>query len=512
MAIGNVNTYLTDAPLQKNYIGEAMDNVEQNGFRYRQEQRLADEKKKLAKEKQDAELETDLGKIKSDTTKFSTQNALIIDAMTKLKNGVGQKAKEMNEGKISRLDYNIYKSNAEAQIGLIDQSAKRINAQAQAYAKDVAEQKIPSGFEENALNFGGAYEKNNIYLELQPDGTFKTMVYDDTDPNNIKILDKGDLSTIGQNAFTPVYKYDFDKDKTEFLKTYPKVLNERLIGETKVGTKSISPEIEKAMDLKIDSIIKDRNALAIRAREITGNPNPNVTDPDVINQVVSKIKDEFMGMYSPEKTIDEATQRASEARARKKDAKDEIVIGTAKFGDRRSDNFMEFETKAKNSTGGTTTTKHIQGVDGDTVYQNIITVGEGKLPFKNLGGSNSKLNGGYVEGFTKDKKTGDIVVTGKALKEKGVKFKVNGKLVELQELQKMAEDGNYEAQAKLDNYSSGDNYGTFVRRVPEIEVSNLLLKTPIKTIANLNKQLDELNQDEEVTTESAGKYSKYNKK
>jgi hypothetical protein len=137
MAIGKVGSFATVAPIQGNPIGEAMAQVEDNAFKYRAEQRLEEERKRLAKEKADAELETDLGKIKSDTTKFSTQNALIIDAMTKLKNGVGEKAKEMNAGKISRLEYNIYKSNAESQIALIDQSAKRINAQAAAYASIV---------------------------------------------------------------------------------------------------------------------------------------------------------------------------------------------------------------------------------------------------------------------------------------------------------------------------------------------------------------------------------------
>ena len=327
MAIGKVGSFATVAPIQGNPIGDAMAQVEDNAFRYRAEQRLEEERKRLAKEKADAELETDLGKIKSDTVKFPTRNALIIDAMTKLKQGVGQKAKEMNEGKISRLDYNIYKSNAESQIALIDQSAKRINAQAAAYAKDVAEGKIPSGFEENALNFGGAYDKNNIALELQPDGTMIANVYDD----NGNILDKGDLSAIGQNAFTPVYKYDLDKDKQEFIKAYPKVLNEQFIGNTKVGTKGIAPEIEKAMDLKIEATVKDRNALAIKAKEITGIANPNVKDPNIIEEVRKKLKDEYMGLYAQEKMIDEATGRATEQRLRakqaKEDAEKEIMVG-----------------------------------------------------------------------------------------------------------------------------------------------------------------------------------------
>ncbi len=322
MAIGKVGSFATvQAP--KDPLLDTLQNIEQVGFQKRAEDRLIQEKKAKVKKDEEDELAVDIAKIKSDTTKFPTQNALIIDAMGKLQKGLAQKALDKSTGKISATEYNIYKNTAESQIGLIDQAAKRINAQASDYSKQLGEGKLAKGFEENALNFGGAYDKNNIKLELNPDGTFTSILYDDTDPENPKILNKSGLAEFGKNAFTPVYNYDLDADKKEFITSYPKVLNENFIGMTKVGKKGIAPEIEKAIDLKVNAIIANPNALAIKAKELTGIANPKIEDPKIIEQVRQNLKTEYEGLYAPEKMVDEATGRSGEVRQARKQAKEE---------------------------------------------------------------------------------------------------------------------------------------------------------------------------------------------
>lgn len=50
MAIGRVGSFATDSPLANNYIGQALTDTENQGFRYRQERRnIADAKKKKKK-------------------------------------------------------------------------------------------------------------------------------------------------------------------------------------------------------------------------------------------------------------------------------------------------------------------------------------------------------------------------------------------------------------------------------------------------------------------------------
>ena len=45
--IGKVGSFATDTPLQSNYIGQALTDTENQGFRYRKERRDIAEAKKL---------------------------------------------------------------------------------------------------------------------------------------------------------------------------------------------------------------------------------------------------------------------------------------------------------------------------------------------------------------------------------------------------------------------------------------------------------------------------------
>lgn len=67
--IGKSGSYATVAPTQ-NYLGQALANIEDNAFKYRQEKRLADETEKAEKEKQQAQADKDFleGKKVTDVT------------------------------------------------------------------------------------------------------------------------------------------------------------------------------------------------------------------------------------------------------------------------------------------------------------------------------------------------------------------------------------------------------------------------------------------------------------
>jgi len=359
MAIGRVGSYATDAPLNNNYIGDALTMTENQGFRYRQERRQIAEAKKAEEETKQNAVTTDLQLLKEPiTTKFSSHNALAIDGAGKLFNGVAQKGREMLDGKISKVEYEIYKQNAMNQFNLMNQASKRINEQGQEYSKLLETGKIASGFEQEALSLGKAYEDVKMQWELGEDGTLVAVAYDDSDPNNVKIVEKGDLSKFGQNSFTPIFAYDLDKDKQEFLKTYPKVLTENFGATTKTGIKGITPEIEEAIDLKVDAIVKDRNSLAVTTAKRTGVPKSKITDPEEVEKTRQSLKKEFLAMYSQEKTVDEALGRANLEQRRVEEAnrqaerkrKAEEAKARAKAkSQQRKDNIPSMEN---NVTGG----------------------------------------------------------------------------------------------------------------------------------------------------------------
>lgn len=306
MAIGRVGSFATDSPLQQNYVGQALTDTENQGFKYRAERRLiADAKKKEEEDKQN-EINAGLGSIdQAKTSKFANHNALAIDGSRKLFDYVSEKGRLYSQGKIPKIEFEIAKQNAKAQIAQMNQATERINNQVKDYSGLIEKGLIASGFEENALELGKAYDNVNMFWEIGDDGILQAVAYDD----NGKIIEKGDLSKFGQNAFTPVSNFDIDKDKAEFIKTYPKVLTESLGYATKTGVKGITPEIEKAVDLKVNALIKDRNSLAVANYRRTGTPKPVVEDPKEIEATKEYLKQEYLAMYSPEKTIDEAMQR-----------------------------------------------------------------------------------------------------------------------------------------------------------------------------------------------------------
>jgi len=129
MAIGKSGGAFATINRSQNYLGGAMQTAQDNAFRFRQEKEAKDEKEKAEIAKKEAEIGTGLGKISSDTTRYSTQNALIIDASHRLRNAVAEKANLYKQGKMSKLDYDTFYANAKSQIDTIDQTAKRINAQ-----------------------------------------------------------------------------------------------------------------------------------------------------------------------------------------------------------------------------------------------------------------------------------------------------------------------------------------------------------------------------------------------
>lgn len=323
-AIGRIGSFATtEAP--QDYISGALQNVENQSFRYRAERRLAEEEKKKAKEEKEQGVVADLGKINlSETTPYESHNAFAIDGANKLYQYTADLARQYSEGKISKVEYEIGKNNAMNQITLMNDANKRINEQVQGYSKLVGKGKIAPGFEQSALRLGGAYDNVRMKWELTPQGRLEAVAYDEDGT----IIERGGLDKFGNNSFTPVLAYDFDKDKQEFIKAYPKVTNEQFQGMSIVTTKGISPQIKQAIDLKVDAIVKDKNALAIKAAEITGQQNPNVTDEKIIQKVKENLTKEFEALYSPDKELKEATGRYNATKPEKgKENKKPIVFG-----------------------------------------------------------------------------------------------------------------------------------------------------------------------------------------
>jgi hypothetical protein len=331
--IGKVGSYGTIAPIQGNPLGDALKDIEDNAFKYRAEKRLEDEAKKKAEEEEDKVIDASVKAIKAETTPYATRNAMVIDFANTLREGVAKNAMDYKNGKISKTEFNIYNANANSQIDVLNASSKRLSDQNANMTKLVGEDKLAKGFEEDALALGGAVDKNQIQWNLLPDGSMEAIVYEkDPKTGEVKVLDKGGLEKIGEVAYTPVMKVDFDTELEQFKKGHPMDVIETLNPLTKKKVTELTPRLKESISDYVDAKLVDKNALAVAYYEATGKRDRNVTDEKEIEKAKEYLRNKYETSYQKEIGIDEATQRASEARATRKDRKEEEattpVIGT----------------------------------------------------------------------------------------------------------------------------------------------------------------------------------------
>lgn len=134
----------------------------------------------------------------------------------------------------------------------------------------------------------------------------------------------------------------------------------------------------------------------------------------------------------------------------------------------------------------------------NAVQSKMISVEEGKVKFKNLGGENSKLNDGYVTGFALQKDN-TVIVTGKALKTKNANVKVGNNTFTVSQAIKMADDGNAEAKTALDSYTVPNNYGKFIRKVSGTELGSFAAQAGFESVDALKTALKDANKTESTT-------------
>ena len=513
--IGVRGSYGTDAPLEKNYIGEAMANVEENAFKYKAQRDLAEAKKAKEDEEKLKELEEYNNKFKVNVT----GNQSIDDTTTQYAMQAKQQAYELTKQIQATTDFNK-KAELMAKRGKIVQSFDILKQIPDMLIKQGAD--IAKGVEEGKYNPDDvnliqekfkSLEQGKVHYYTDDAGNLRFTTYKvDESGNPTGIIDKDQSVAELTKSLTPHLKSNYaDALKNAIANTATKDVTVQN-GITTTQTKKVEDAVANANAMSFGNLIANtpHEAYAIAKRY---NLDPN--DKKAIAEVAStEFKNGLDTLYK--QTLDLGAGLAERKFAYDK-KKDEIQSAVAEFGDSRKDDFLTYETVTVDKEGNKNVHQtHKTVISGDNVYQNMITFPENKLTFKNLGGAGSGLNGGFVEGITKDKKTGDWIVTGKALKQKGVKFKMpNGELLDLLSAQEKLsagstpEDVKSYLQAQMDSYSAGDNYGTFTRKVKPVELSSMILKTNFKTLENLNKALKEANKGMEAEAGADQKASEY---
>lgn len=288
-------------------------------------------------------------------------------------------------------------------------------------------------------------------------------------------------------------KYDFtqrfDRDK-ELLDASQKLQPQKITRDDGTYTTVKTLIDPKLLDDYVSNQLFESDGVTPNAKlkSFARDANVPVTDVAGLKSIAEKFKNDISLRVKGEDsrtrnftTLDSQKENRQAAKDARAEAKDNNTVSTSRttFDDKyRKDDF-----------NGQTLAKGI-------VQPNMIAISEGSVPFKNLGGKNRGLNDGYINGFGLDK-NGNIVVTGKATIDKGVRKK----------------SGDEDTETA----TTATNYGNFISYPKGPELNDLITRAGYSSEAELKKELREMNKKaptastpKEKTNKQKDLRSKYN--
>lgn len=328
MAIGRAGSYASVAPIQ-NYLGQALANIEDNAFKYRQEKRLADETAKAEEEKQQAQADKDFLEGKKVTeVSLSGYNLLDIpnqkygsdlfmlytDKKDKLRT---EKDRDKRNSLLSDL------SNIEQNIKLVNNSVALLKEKEDFLVKNY-DKLDPDSRDAMAKRINALQQQNFVY-EVDEKGNTNVILYDkeNLDENGKpKVISREPLSDVVRN--TKAYT------KSNYLDVLKKAVDTTGFEETKqpdgsyiVEKKDVTPEVKTRNSNNYANILlsdeNEKYALSKRA-------NLPMTDEQGLKEAA---RQEYLGALPKkefkEKNYQELNYQLAqkrEARERQKDARD----------------------------------------------------------------------------------------------------------------------------------------------------------------------------------------------
>jgi len=382
--IGRVGSFAVDAPLAQNYIGQALTDTENQGFRYRKERRdIADAKKKEEEDKY-KDLVTELDEndknnkllISGYESIDSPMQMFATDVRRKNIDWINQKNREKDPYKKAEIQLKINNSNQS--IPTLNQYTKLLNSK-----KAELEEGIKAGkYNERDLTavteLAKSIDSGKYKMEINENGVPRMTIYKvDEAGVPVGILEKnislGDLT----NRITPFQKptYDINGGIAEQITSQIK------LDESKVqkGFETYTVEQRnKRVDDALRNKAKEVASMPSEAYELwqkMGNaPKRTFTDADkqqIADYVEKDLKARYRNKY--EKDIDQAG--ALNARKFAKELKDEAVI-ISEPSVVRSSSDNPYKLDAKDANGKTIVLQ--DGTKDYPIGNAIIKTGGGK--------------------------------------------------------------------------------------------------------------------------------------
>ncbi len=414
MAIGHSGGAYGTTERSPNYLGQAINNVEDNAFRYRAEKRLNEEKVK-------AEKEAEKEKVKMpDLKNVATLNGNL--EKTKAKYAIDTQNAFIEAQKIVETSKDpIEKANAVAKIQNLKNNYDMLNSygtQLNDRTKYIAENKGTKYDEQSAeqvLYSAIMAGKGYSDIRIEPDGQIKFDVLDE----NGKIIEANQtfashLAKMNEVLPKSTYNEDLLKYQSKYKvdKTTTGDATGRVITDQRVDRKEGSKDYNNALEYAQAILSKD-NERKIIARSHNIDPNDTkALEKFVTNDLLNSLPSEYSNVADSDlqfQKTKEATRKA-EKKKQELEVEDGIVTPTNKII------FKEDVAGSKNSDG-THNKAHNPNVKTDNLHPNSLTF-QKPLKLTSLGGADAELNNVEIIAISLDKDGKNIIGTGFVNNEK----------------------------------------------------------------------------------------------
>jgi len=384
MAIGRLTAYGTDTPIQQNYVGDALTEAENQGFKYRQERRLIDDAKKLEEEAKNKAVELEFDSFDKSLVPTITGYSSIDDPVNMYAMDVKQKGVDWIREKNQTTDP-YKKAEIQSKINKATQSFKMLNQ----YPKLLNDKKaeLEEGIKQGKYNerdltavteLAKSLDSGKYDMRVDENGVPRMTIYKvDENGSPIGILEKGISLGDLTNRITPFNKstYDIDKGIAEQIKSQIE------LDESKIQNGFVTTKIKQRNERVNDALKTKANEVASMPNEAyemwqrMGNaPKRTFTDADkkqISEYIFNDLKSRYPKLY--EKDIDQSGALASRKYGDEK-AKEAVIISEPSLIKSSSDSPYTLDAKDRNGNS----IKLQDGTKDFPVGNAIIKTGEGK--------------------------------------------------------------------------------------------------------------------------------------
>lgn len=224
MAIGKVGSFGTDAPLREDYIGNALSEVENQGFRYKAEKRLEDEKKKAEEDAKLRELSEWNKSVKADVTGYGSIDLPIKEYLMRIKQEGGNLTQKMMNPSLPFTERVKLMGERDAMVSGIDylkQIPTLLNSTLSEIHEGVKSGKYDADSEDQALKTIKAISQGDFKIDPSSGNPVVTVWERDKKGNPIRIIaDKQNFGDFMKENLTPELKSDYRGIVAKFHKEY----------------------------------------------------------------------------------------------------------------------------------------------------------------------------------------------------------------------------------------------------------------------------------------------------